>query len=62
MPHGKDNAVDLRFGAANNNKPLALVFGDAYIPEIYDGPGSCVMVLHVDGASFGAFKDFFLKV
>ena len=54
MPHGKDIAVDLGFGAANSNKPVVLVVGDAYVPEIYDGPGTRVVVLHVDGASLTA--------
>ena len=54
--------MDLGFGAANDKNPVVLVIGDAYVSEIYDGPGSCVIILHVDGARFGALKDFVLKV
>ena len=62
MPQGKDIAVDLGFGAANNNKPVVLVIGKAYVAEIYDVPGLRVVILRVDGASFGALTDFILKV
>ena len=62
MPQGKDIAVDLEFATANNNKPVVLVIGYAYVFEIYDGPGSRIVILRVDGASFGALKDFVLKV
>ena len=61
-PQGKDLDVDLGFGAAGDNNPVVLVIGDAFVPEIYDGPGSRVIILRVDGASFSALKDFVLKV
>ena len=61
-PHGKDLDVDLGFGAASDKNPVVLVIGDAFVPEIYDGPGSRVIILRVDGASFGALKDFVFKV
>ena len=61
-PHGKDLAVDLGFGAANGKNPVVLVIGDAFVPEIYDGLGSRVIILRIDGASFGTLKDFVLKV
>ena len=61
-PHGKDLAMDLGFGAANGKNPVVLVIGDAFVPEIYDGLGSRVIILRIDGASFGTLKDFVLKV